>query len=192
MGRLKSYNEEDVIQSALTCFWNNGYQNTSIRLLEKEMGINQFSIYSSFKSKSNLYRIVLNRYIDLLKENYLRPFNAQDCNISDIEVFLTKFGMDMITNKIPQSCLMVRSILNYNNFDKNIKSTIDDFISMMEISYKKALKNSVQQGSISTNANIRKEVKFLIGITQSISIMNQHMTTKQLKEYVKNSIQKVE
>jgi len=178
VGRLKTYNEEEVINLALSCFWDNGYQNTSIRLLEKKMGINQFSIYSSFKSKSNLYTIVLKRYINRLKENYLKSFDKADCNISDIEEFLIKFGKDMITHKIPQSCLMVRSILNYNNFDNNIKSTIDDFISMMEGLYKKALKNSIQQGIISADTNTNKEVKFLLGITQSISIMNQHMTTE--------------
>ena len=178
MGRSKSYNEEEVIQSALACFWQNGYQNTSIRQLELEMGINQFSIYSSFKSKSNLYQIVLRSYINRLSENYLKSLNEPDCNIADVEEFLTNFGVDMIINKIPQSCLMVRSILNYNDFDNNIKSTIDDFISMMETLYKKALKNSIKQGRISAKTVVNKEVKFLIGITQSISIMNQHMTSR--------------
>ena len=192
MGRAKSYSEEEVISSALTCFWHNGYQNTSIRLLEQEMGINQFSIYSSFKSKSKLYQIVLRSYIDSLKENYLKALIEPDCSISDIEEFLINFGVDMVTNKIPQSCLMVRSILNYSNFDDNIKSTIDDFISMMETLYKQALKNSIKQGAISAQTVTSKEVKYLIGITQSISLMNQHMTTKQLKDYVRNSIQKIE
>jgi AcrR family transcriptional regulator len=34
----------------MSLFWRNGYQNTSVRMLEKEMGINQFSIYASFET----------------------------------------------------------------------------------------------------------------------------------------------
>jgi TetR/AcrR family transcriptional regulator, transcriptional repressor for nem operon len=48
MPRTKSYNENEVLERAMNVFWSNGYEATSVRLLEKEMGINQFSIYSSF------------------------------------------------------------------------------------------------------------------------------------------------
>jgi len=191
MGRTKSYEEDDVINLALDCFWSKGYQNTSIRLLEKEMGINQFSIYSSFKSKSHLYQIVLKKYIDKLSSTYLKALTKEKCEITDVEQFLVAFGTDMITQRIPDSCLMVRSILNYNTFNKRIKSTIDQFITLMEGLYSKALINSKALGYINEHTDINKEVQYLIGITQSISIMNQHMTPKQLKEYVKNSIQKL-
>jgi len=191
MGRTKSYEEEEVLNLALNCFWDNGYQNTSIRLLEQEMGINQFSIYSSFKSKSHLYQIVLRSYMEKLEHSYLRSLKEPNCNIADIEQFLINFGTDMITKKIPHSCLMVRSILNYNNFDEGIKSTIDDFISTMVKLYSRALKNSISQGLLKEKTIIRNEVNYLMGITQSISIINQHMNTKQLKGYVKNSISKL-
>jgi hypothetical protein len=38
-----------VIEKAMSLFWRNGYQNTSVRMLEG-MGINQFSIYASFET----------------------------------------------------------------------------------------------------------------------------------------------
>jgi len=61
MARKKQYNEEDVLEKALTLFWSNGYESTSTRMLEKEMGINQFSIYSllSFQKFKNLKKDVL-------------------------------------------------------------------------------------------------------------------------------------
>jgi AcrR family transcriptional regulator len=39
----------------MSLFWRNGYQNTSVRMLEKEMGINQFSIYASFGNKHGVF-----------------------------------------------------------------------------------------------------------------------------------------
>ncbi|GAK75996.1 transcriptional regulator [Nonlabens ulvanivorans] len=51
MARKKEYIESEVIEKAMTLFWRNGYENTSMQMLEKEMGINKFSIYSSFGSK---------------------------------------------------------------------------------------------------------------------------------------------
>jgi AcrR family transcriptional regulator len=46
-----------VIEKAMSLFWRNGYQNTSVRMLEKEMGINQFSIYASFGNKHGVRKL---------------------------------------------------------------------------------------------------------------------------------------
>ncbi len=72
MPRSKSYDDNIVLERAMNVFWNNGYEATSVRLLEKEMGINQFSIYSSFYSKKKLFIESIRRYRDHEKEkNYV-------------------------------------------------------------------------------------------------------------------------
>ena len=55
MSRKKQYNEAEVIEKAMALFWKTGYENTSVRMLEKEMGINQFSMYSSFGNKQGVF-----------------------------------------------------------------------------------------------------------------------------------------
>ena len=56
MARKKAYIEEQVIEKAMNLFWRNGYESTSVRMLENEMGINQFSIYASFGSKQGVFK----------------------------------------------------------------------------------------------------------------------------------------
>jgi len=191
MGRLKEYSEQEVIDSALNCFWLNGYENTSVRMLEKEMGINQFSIYSSFKNKSNLYQRVLKNYVERLDDTYLKNLNGPESTVDDIEQFLISFGCDMKSGIIPGSCLMVRSILDYQKFDEKIQSMIDSFVKHVASLYAKALKNSVSKGLIGKNYNISQETQFLLGITQSLSVINKTMTKRQLISFIKNSMSKL-
>ncbi|MBC7557159.1 MAG: TetR family transcriptional regulator, partial [Chryseobacterium sp.] len=47
MARKKKYIEEVVLEKAMNLFWKNGYEKTSMQMLEEEMGINKFSIYST-------------------------------------------------------------------------------------------------------------------------------------------------
>jgi hypothetical protein len=35
MARNKQYNEQEVIEKAMSLFWRNGYQNTSVRMLKR-------------------------------------------------------------------------------------------------------------------------------------------------------------
>jgi hypothetical protein len=48
MARNKQYNEQEVIEKAMSLFWRNGYQNTSVRMLEGDG--HQFSIYASLET----------------------------------------------------------------------------------------------------------------------------------------------
>ena len=67
---------EEVIEKAMNAFWHNGYEATSMQILEKEMGINKFSIYSSFGNKNGVfleslkcYKQKLNALINKLKDS---------------------------------------------------------------------------------------------------------------------------
>lgn len=62
MARKKEYIEDEVIERAMNLFWRNGYESTSMQMLEKEMGINKFSIYSSFGSKHGVFLESLKSY----------------------------------------------------------------------------------------------------------------------------------
>jgi len=62
MARKKKYDEAEVLEKALTLFWDKGYDATSTRMLEKQMGINQFSIYASFGSKEGVFKECINLY----------------------------------------------------------------------------------------------------------------------------------
>ncbi|MEH0152790.1 TetR/AcrR family transcriptional regulator [Limibacter armeniacum] len=55
MARKKEYIESEVIEKAMNLFWRNGFETTSMQLLEKEMGINKFSIYASFGNKNGVF-----------------------------------------------------------------------------------------------------------------------------------------
>jgi len=67
MPRKKEYIEEEVIEKAMDLFWRNGYEKTSVRMLEKEMGINQFSINASFGNKQSVFLHSMRCYTSKVK-----------------------------------------------------------------------------------------------------------------------------
>jgi len=191
MGRKKEYDENEVLEKAMFCFWQNGYLNTSVRQLENEMKINQFSIYSSFGNKSNLYLRVVDSYVSMMKKTYLKKLLKKDSDIKDIQIFLIDFGSAMSEKKLPSSCLMISSMVNYEVFSNEIKHSIDHFSTLMEGLYINALKNSCEKGLVSKNISLENEAQYLLGITQSLSIINKNKTKAELISYIKNSISKI-
>lgn len=53
---------EQLVQTALTLFSENGYRNTSVRDIARAVGVNEALLYHYFNSKAELFRAVLEQY----------------------------------------------------------------------------------------------------------------------------------
>lgn len=62
VARQKAFVPEEVADRAMHTFWRYGYEGTTTPILERELGINRSSIYATFGSKEQLYKIALKRY----------------------------------------------------------------------------------------------------------------------------------
>jgi AcrR family transcriptional regulator len=76
----------------MSLFWRNGYQNTSVRMLEKEMGINQFSIYASFGNKHGVFVESLKCYKTKIYSIFEKLQNGKD-GVNDILKFYDSVRM---------------------------------------------------------------------------------------------------
>ena len=64
MGRTKSFNRSDVLESAIQLFWKKGYSDTSLSDIEKATGVNKSGLYSEFKDKDDIFLESLKLYRD--------------------------------------------------------------------------------------------------------------------------------
>ena len=60
-GRPRTFNREEALRGALSLFWQQGYEPTSITQLCDVMQINKPSLYAAFGNKSDLFfRLLIN------------------------------------------------------------------------------------------------------------------------------------
>ena len=64
MGRLKAFDEDQVLDRAVDCFWLRGYEATSVRDLADRMGIGGTSLYNAYGDKRALFIAALARYAE--------------------------------------------------------------------------------------------------------------------------------
>lgn len=117
MARKKKYDESEVIEKAMVLFWNNGYEGTSTRMLERKMGINQFSIYASFGNKEGLFISCLNLYKQKVKV-ITNKLEASDKPVVAIKQYFYDFLKFSMENKNAKGCLITNTI-NELGFDRN-------------------------------------------------------------------------
>lgn len=191
VGRTKQYDEEQVLRKALKVFWAGGYKNTSVRTLEKEMGINQFSIYASFKSKRELFKLVLGYYEKEIEARFLGGLVKVDSSIRDIRKFMSGFALAIYHQQIPAACLMVKTSSELGKKDKEIARIITLFFDKMKILFTRALLNSQAQGEIGQELNIRDSAEYLVGVSQSLSVYSRLKSQKEIKKYIQFSLDRL-
>lgn len=188
MSRNKSYNTDDVLEKAMHVFWNNGYEQTSVRLLEKEMGINQFSIYSSFTSKHNLFVESLKKYREYVNKNVYGDLLKPGARIKDLELFLYRFTDDKKSVKKYKGCLVVNTTGEINPMDDEITIELINYYMFIKEMLKKVLSNSIEAGDISADTDIDKYSNFLLGVMQGLSVGAKVLPNNQIRDIIKVSL----
>ncbi|MGY5355339.1 TetR/AcrR family transcriptional regulator [Wenyingzhuangia sp. IMCC45467] len=183
MARKKEYIEEEVIEKAMNLFWKNGYETTSMQMLEKEMGINKFSIYASFGNKNGVllesikcYKKKLNRLI-LKLESSTKGVNA----IKDYFYDFVEFTKEIEFGK---GCLVTNTANELTEkADEQIKKVLENFTNEIKEHFMKVLKKDATKDEIT----VKEQGDFLIIAMFGLASATRVFNPSQLKNYIENT-----
>lgn len=182
MPRKKEYIESEVINKAMHLFWKNGYETTSMKMLEKEMGINKFSIYSSFKNKDGVfieciksYKIKLSIITDKLK--------SSNNGITGIQEYFYDFLEFSKENNIPKGCLITNAA---TELDKDYNPDISHQLSNFTDFIKSLFVNNLKQENIFNDVSIEEKSDYLLVSIFGLASASKAFDDKKLDIYIKN------
>ncbi len=173
-------------------FWKNGYDATTVRLLEKEMGINQFSIYSSFVDKKNLFIRSLHKYREHLSQTSFRNLLKEDANLGDLKSFLLNFSKSSPNNSDPKGCLVVNTAGELGASDTDILRELNAYFVFIKQMFKKILDRSKRTGEISDKTDTEKLSNYLLVVVQGLSINSRMQNKKQTEDIIKVALTNIQ
>ncbi len=186
MARKKQYIEEDVIEKAMELFWRNGFETTSVRMLEKEMGINQFSIYSSFGSKEGVFLESIKCYKKKVHTELITKLKESKEGVLAIKQYLydfIAFSKDTDQNK---GCLLTNTINELGQHaDKLILNQILKFAGdVRELFIEKLREDTAKSEEI-----IQKQANYLMVSLQGLSVASKMFSDEQLDDFIVATIE---
>tara|TARA_R110002049_G_scaffold220539_4_gene392091 strand:+ start:954 stop:1517 length:564 start_codon:yes stop_codon:yes gene_type:complete len=180
MARKKQYIEEEVIDKAMHLFWRNGYENTSMQMLEKEMGINKFSIYSSFGNKHGLFLESLKSYKAKRKNIFDRLINATN-GVEDIKQFFYDSVTVCNQEDNEKGCLITNT---YNEFsaseDEIIKKQMSSFMDNLKSMFIQKLRMDPNK----SEDTITKQANYLVLAKHGLAAATRVNSKKEIEDYI--------
>jgi AcrR family transcriptional regulator len=188
MPREKAYNREEVLDKAMNLFWENGYKTTSVRMLEKIMGINQFSIYSSFESKENLFIEALRKYREHVKVHVFYDLLKPKASLTDLELFFIRFMREIRNKQKMKGCLVVNTTSEIGLNNDQIARELKGYFCFVKDMLTVVLRNAVKTGELEENANIDRLANYLLGIMQGVSVASKVSTESEIGDFISVSL----
>jgi TetR/AcrR family transcriptional regulator, transcriptional repressor for nem operon len=191
MPRNKTYNHDLVLEKAMNVFWVHGYEATSVRLLEKEMGINQFSIYASFRNKKNLFISSLQKYREFVIKYRFQPLLQEGAGLAELKSFLKNATIARI-NDVKKGCLVVNTAGEIGDKDPEIAREVNLYYNFIRDLLLRVLKNAVEKKEIPPNTDVEKQASFFLGVMQGISVAHKTMDKTQLADFIDVALKQLE
>jgi AcrR family transcriptional regulator len=122
-GRPRAFDLDAALERAMHVFWAKGYEGASLSDLTRAMRINRPSLYAAFGNKEELFRKVLDRYMDGPLAYFGKALAAPKARDVVEQIF---FGAARMAGdpRNPAGCLVVQGALACGNAARSVRKEI--------------------------------------------------------------------
>ena len=184
MARLKSFNEDDVLDKAVEVFWAKGYEATSMQDLVEAMGIQRGSLYGAFGSKQQLFLKSLNRYGQVVVKQLLDILESKPSAIESIELFFAQLVEHLLTAGPLRSCLVTNSAIERGLSDEATRKKVLHLLHSIEKGFYKTLLRAQDNGEISNDCNLTSLSEYLTSSMQGLLVMGKVCSERAVLERI--------
>lgn len=183
MARSKEFDPERALAKAMRVFWRVGYENTSIEVLMREMGIARQSLYDTFGDKRDLYLKALVHYRDETNWEMERMLEKAPSVKDGFAKLL--YGLAGETpEQHERGCLLLSANLQRDPSDAVLTDFLRNHHARVEAIFFKALRRAQKQGELSRTQDPAALGRFFVVTIQGMRAMARLKSDRKALEQV--------
>src|SRR5438552_7562734 len=144
-GRPRAFDPDTGLERAMHVFWAKGYEGATLSDLTRAMRINRPSLYAAFGNKQQLFRKVLDRYMDGPVAYFGKALAASKARDVVEEIFLGTARM-ADDPRTPAGCLMVQGALACA--DASVRKDVAARRVAAEVALRRRLQRAKREGDL--------------------------------------------
>lgn len=170
MARTKQFNEEEILDKAISLFWDKGFNGASAQDLVNHLGLSRSSIYDTFSDKHTLFIKALQQYrkqsSDALKELLSNSKDVKEA----IRTIFKQAVLETLKASENKGCFMVNTTTELAIHDAEIAKIVNDNRNEMQNLFFEAIQKGQEMGNISKDKNALALSRFIFNSYSGIRV----------------------
>ncbi len=168
-GRPRGFNPDAALERAMHVFWAKGYEGASLSNLTRAMRINRPSLYAAFGNKEQLFRKVLDRYVDGPLAYFGKALTAPKARDVIEQIF---FGAARMASdpRLPAGCLMVQGALACG--DASVRNEVAARRAAAEVALRRRLQRAKREGDLPRNDDPAEVACYVMTVVRGMAVQS--------------------
>ena len=170
MARPRAFDEEEVLDAAIECFWRQGLETSSVRDLAAGMGIHGPSLYNAFGDKRALFARALERYAETRMRERIRRLESHHPPKDAIAAFFQELVASSLTDADRRGCLVVNSAFEVAPYNEALRPVIAAYLGELEGFFRRCLERAQGEGSIPWHIDPEDGARLFLGVLLGLRV----------------------
>ena len=171
MSGRKQFDEDQVLDAAMTAFWRDGFEATSIAELEHATGLNKSSLYNAYGSKEGLYGRCLARFSELYGRRLQAELEDTDFR-TGVEAFFTRLLSRLEDGGVPNGCMSTMAAMELGGADGELGQRVEANLEWMRQAFKASCARAVAAGEVPKDTDCDAIAAMLLAMTRGVAVLN--------------------
>ena len=187
-GRPRAFDPDTALERAMHVFWAKGYEGASLSNLTRAMRINRPSLYAAFGNKEQLFRKVLDRYMDGPLAYFGKALAAPRARDVVEQIF---FGAARMAGdpRFPAGCLMVQGALAVGNAARSVQKEAVGRRAASEVALRRRLQRAKREGDLSPRSDPAELARYVMTVLQGMAVQGMNGAKRdQLRQVARTAL----
>ncbi len=171
MARPRTCEREEVVEKALSVFWRQGYQATSVQDLVEATGLNRGSLYDTFGDKHGLFLEAVEHYRSHVSARRLAKLEEPGPAREKIATYFKEVIEFSVGEGRLLGCLMTNSAIELAPHDRDTRLAVAANMAAMEATFRRVLTRARKEGEIAAGKSPADLARFLTATANGLRVM---------------------
>jgi TetR/AcrR family transcriptional repressor of nem operon len=183
MARPREFDENIVLGAAVECFWNHGYEATSVRDLVEKTGITSASLYNAFGDKRALYQRALEHYVEENIADRIRRCETRAPREA-IGEFFSEILRRSLNDSQHKGCMLVNAALDLAPHNLDFRKVVAGVLVQIEVFFLGCIRAGQADGTITRSISSESLASHLLGVLMGVRVLARVRPERSLLEGV--------
>src|SRR6201997_1976263 len=169
LGRPRAFDPDAALDRAMHVFWAKGYEGASLSDLTRAMRINRPSLYAAFGNKEQLFRKVLDRYMNGPVAWFGKALASSKARDVVEQIFLSTARMAE-DHRIPTGCLLVQGALACGS--ASARNEVAARRVGAEVALRRRLQRAKREGDLPKNADPAELAHYVMTVVRGMAVQS--------------------